>query len=941
MGIGNTVKWALCAAAMMAACNGSELQGKLADDIVTELQPDTVAAGEKAAVRCTVLSPDDDPVPGVATSFDAATGLEVDGTNVSSTAAGTYLVNCKSDEVGLRDNMGARLTVVPGAPARVTTVLQDPEVKVQESTNVSCIVEDAYGNVIEGVSTTVIGDAGLDINGYIVSSDEPGEYAVICKLTEGNASNVPATLTVVHGDPVSIELLASPDKPAYDLEDKVNLTWVVLDANGNIITGLPATLTPPQTPGTNDLGDNDGARQFEFVEEGQYTWTVRLDPPWDSLSDDITLICDETGPAIVLDFPERAAQIIGDGSEQLIVTGTVTDDWGDIDLFRINGDDYPLEPDGSFTYPMDAIWGVNIIDFRAKDSFGNWTDITPTFQYAQEFTSFDETDAKGINEPDGLALLLGQLFLDDGDHDKTNPNDLATLLEIIIGDLDITGLLGTGGPLLSQTFPLLDLDVIDIGILSLDFSGEATIEVSLVDPTGLGPTTVSIDSREGGIDTTIELGNPQENGLDLTLAISISIELVANWSVFGFPDSASATGAADVTSSVSASSILFGIAIDMDKPVGGDLFIDVQDVDLELVELAIDPIQDLEFTFTLDLPFVGQQSFNFNLSQLIDINAITDALLDPLTQQLLPVLLDLVTPLIETFADDILGGLLNAFELSLPFELPALFGDGTGEPKSIEIYTNLSSVDFQDDGGQIGLGFGVWSEKGIDRDPLGSINRVGCNIGVDAGFAYGWEKSLGLALKSDSINGLLFAIWWSGFLNGPLDLGGLAGGGGGRLPLDGIALELDPWAPPILNDCDDKADVLEIQIGDMWADIEADILGTPVDAGIFIDLGLQIQFAAEPDGLYINILGLSFIDIEVIEIEKTSGGFLDAEALLKDALPGLLESFIGDQSFGPIELPAFDLGGLLPGLPAGASLELGDIGIAPQQGYTVIDMNLK
>ena len=66
----------------------------------------------------------------------------------------------------------------------------------------------------------------------------------------------------------------------------------------------------------------------------------------------------------------------------------------------------------------------------------------------------------------------------------------------------------------------------------------------------------------------------------------------------------------------------------------------------------------------------------------------------------------------------------------------------------------------------------MWSQKDIQRDPLGAIRRDGCLSGMADEFTYGWDHSIGLALKTDAVNALIFSIWWSGFLNGPLDLRG-------------------------------------------------------------------------------------------------------------------------------------------------------------------------
>ena len=154
---------------------------------------------------------------------------------------------------------------------------------------------------------------------------------------------------------------------------------------------------------------------------------------------------------------------------------------------------------------------------------------------------------------------------------------------------------------------------------------------------------------------------------------------------------------------------------------------------------------------------------------------IMDAILDPLTEQLLPQLIDAFEPILESFAGEVLAGLFDQFAVDTTIDIPDLLGIKNGEPASVDFYTRLSSILFTEDGGQMGLGVGVYSDKGVDRDPLGVIQRDGCLVDLPEGFTYDWESSLGFALKTDTINGFIFAMWWSGYINGDFDMSGLLG----------------------------------------------------------------------------------------------------------------------------------------------------------------------
>ncbi len=923
------------ASGMLGACSGSRVEGRVADRVVTAVTPATVAAGETASVSCTILNERGETVEGETTwRVEPDAGWTAKDEALSPTVAGTYQVHCASPYFALEDATGATLTVTAGAPVKVTTVLDKPTVQVFEATGVTCAVEDAWGNPVEA-ATTVSGPDALLVSGHTVKSEVIGSYEVACSVTGAEVEVVPATLEVTAGDPAEVELLAKPAKLGYSVLDQVTLYWVVRDVYGNEITGLPGTLTVPSAGMTVvDAATN----KYQFTDEGVFVTQVQLDPPYELLHDSLTLVVDESGPVINLKWPERGVTIQGDGSPVELV-GTVTDAFSDVAKFELNGEVITLGADGTFKVPMLPVWGLNVIVAVAEDSRGNRTKLTPTYHYSKSYISFVDQSAQGVKQDDGVQLLLGQKFLDDGVHDHSHINDLATLLEVLLGDLDITQL--TQGIALDQTIPIIN-QTIDLFVVQATLKGHIKLSAALVQPTGIGPTTVAIDSRTGGIDSSIAFGDGTANGLDLTLQVQAALVGELGWSSIFGSNKVDASATATLETGADAEEISILTKIDIHMPPGGTLAVDLKTFDLDLVGFEIHPIKDIELLVTADLSAfswlgLGKYTFPVDLSALVSLSDLAKGLLDPLTQQLLPLLTDLLQPIIETFADDLLESLLLMLAFDTQFELPQLLGPKP-EPILLDIYTDLTSVVFTDDGGTLGMSLGAYAEKGVERDPHGAIQRDGCLLGLSDTFEYDWSRSVGIAGKTDAINAAVFAVWWSSFLDGPLDLGALTGGGGGGLPIDGLQLELSWLLPPVVNDCSD-ANAIEAQIGDLYAEIDGNILGFPIQATVFLDAALSISFLSDAGGLSVSVDELVYLDVEVLSLTEID--FIDLRDLLENSLGDLLGGFIVGQTFGPIELPEIDLGALVPGLPQGAVLKLGALDISKQEGYLVVGGDLE
>ncbi len=142
-------------------------------------------------------------------------------------------------------------------------------------------------------------------------------------------------------------------------------------------------------------------------------------------------------PKIVITWPERGSTI--SGSAAITVTGTVTSKAGAIDSFVVNGEAVEVAADGSFSAPMMAAQGMNLIVAEATDVLGGSKRTTPSFYFSQKWYPIDQAKPEQSMVPDGIMAFLGPEVWDD--NDTTDVDDLATIMTLYLDSLDLAGLI--------------------------------------------------------------------------------------------------------------------------------------------------------------------------------------------------------------------------------------------------------------------------------------------------------------------------------------------------------------------------------------------------------------------------------------------------------------------------------------------------------------------
>lgn len=935
---------------LAAACGGSELVGGLFERITTTIVPDAIVAGGTANVVCGVL-----PTASQQYVDDAAftvrlvpeTGIEggatLEGRTITATRSGTYRAFCELPALGHADAVGALLTVTAGDPLATRPIFDPNPTQVREVTQATCAGVDRFGNPADLPFPEFTGPSELTFTETTVVSETVGAYPVTCRSpTKPGLPEEPGTLIVLPGDPVALELRATPERTGYPVDARVTLSWVAFDAWGNEIPDLPGTLTAPTAPAITLL--NDETHEYRLEAEGRYLFSVRLDAPWQNLTDDLELIVDITAPTITVTFPERGATLLADGNP-VTVRGKVTDAGG-IKSFRINNQLVTLAADGSFAHPVTSSkWGLNLLDIRATDVGDNTTVVGPTYHYSDRYVSFVDEDARGLQLPDALVVLLAQGFFDDGVHDPAKLDDLATVLELIIGSVDIAGQLDPLFAGVNQTIPLLaqqgSFDIIPgVSWVNYQLQGDLIITLKTTTDTGFGETQVDIDSRQGGLDFTLTLGDALSNAfgigleLDARLVFSVTSQGCSPIGCLANP-AGTAVGSATVTGAFSIESFLFEIATDIAKSRGQPISIDFTTFDAVVGTVHLAPIQDVVFNLTISIPGFNPFSQSFALSSLIDLDQLFGDLFDDVLTGAVNLVPQLLGPVIEAAAGPILEGVFSLLVIDTTIPLPSFF-DPT-KVVDLDFHTALDTVAFTDDGGTVGVAAGLYTDKDIERDPLGAIIRGDCLGEGSEGFNWTWDPTVGIGVRTDLVNSAFFAAWWGGLLNGPLDLSAL--GGDIPIPVDNLNVKLSWLLPPIVNDCSKSGIVA--QVGDLWVELEGQILGSTISVGMYADLSLLVGFDSDEQGLSVVLGQIVDSDIEVITLDDGGlGQIFDIRALL-EGLPELLGSFITGQRIGPILLPQMDLSTLVPTVPPGTQFGLGPLSVKTQDGYVVLGGDLE
>lgn len=289
--------------------------------------------------------------------------------------------------------------------------------------------------------------------------------------------------------PAIITLDVTPARAFYRTDQLIEVRATVLDAEGNEIPDAAFTLEYTPEERAERMGD---APQFNLVAEGPIDFTgctVTAGAAGDPVCDTARILIDANAPILELTSPTPGAELGADGSEGILVAGSVADT-RDVRV-SVNGSPVELEEMGLFSTIVPGTFGVQHINVVASDGLGTEVRQELDVLWADEYRSaVSEEGYPTASFDPGLVLQLGQDFFDDGEPldteaDPVVAQDLAGIFELVLTHLDLGGLLPD--PLIDEpgTFTLRATDAsigdVDVQVDITDTGAEFFIRLTNID----------------------------------------------------------------------------------------------------------------------------------------------------------------------------------------------------------------------------------------------------------------------------------------------------------------------------------------------------------------------------------------------------------------------------------------------------------------------------
>lgn len=887
----------------------------MATGIESVVEPTGIKAGEWVHITCTASDKWGNAITsGFVPVITPQDGIRPSGLEVQFITAGEFEVGCGIENTDTKDETPVPVKVTANIAKKIYTIVEPTTFRAGESASVECETRDFYENRISGFPVSVLHPEGLLLTGKTLSTEKAGLYTVKCvpQLEDWSKFQLfPVSLTVTPANPEVITLKVVPNKPVYGTNQRIQVTMTTSDRFGNLVPNAPfapvvitplsyetmvdEVLTMVDSPADGiKMLNGETSGEFLLKKEGKYVLTFRLLED-QSIYRDLEIRVDGSGPMLSIIYPARGATIKGKPS--VTVVASVNDTLSGITKLVVNGQE--LDPAtfikaGTLTYQLPLIHqGLNTVDISIENSMGQKASETRGFQFSYKYYDVDPNDPEAAMIPDAVKAYLGRSFFDDGNHELP-ADDVATLMEVIVGGLKIQNLIPN---------PIASAGPYKVFIRDITYD----------------KPTVSLSPEKDRLVLGIVINN-----FDLEVEAEGKCQFIIDW-------------CPDVTGYVA--------------------------VDSFVVTTSIYIQMDETGTFSSSLTFD-----DFQINGLdIDLEGFLGDLLDWLIDTLIDTFADAIEQAIkdqmETMLNDLMGDLLSKFRISQTIPIPSILGS---EPTEISFTTMPSAFELDHPGFWLDMDAVIYGPGGVGHDNLGSIARADClKVNVEE-FEIPEDAQVGFAAFDDVLNQALYAIWNTGTLN--LSIGDDILGG---LDLPAIVLkkvDLDFFEPPILTSCNtdyvfdaetfvgectpDEDQILQLQVGDLYARIEAEILGSPMYMEVFVQaIGLVDMYAGEDEAgnstVAVRLLNVPMIMLDIIEIDPA---YLASMAMTKEQfysdiispmIAPLLTQLPTCQELFEFAIPVIDLNSLMADIPAGSNVKFYVEQFFRDNGFTSVQGHLE
>jgi hypothetical protein len=244
--------------------------------------------------------------------------------------------------------------------------------------------------------------------------------------------------------PASIAVSAAPMRLYYHSGQEITLRGDVLDGLGEEIEDVEVRWTVDPVDGATDASLGSDPRETDFTlglaPSVTFTGCVGDELTGAVLCDSITLRVDDGMPSLEVEAPLPGAEL--DDPAGIVVRGSVADR-NMVNVYA-NGVLAEVDDMGRFELALPPQLGVNHLIVDASDGVTEASQVEMDVLWAPAYTpALGEDGQPSLTYDDGIALWLGQGFFDDEvpfDPSTAATRDLADIVELVITNLDVTGL---------------------------------------------------------------------------------------------------------------------------------------------------------------------------------------------------------------------------------------------------------------------------------------------------------------------------------------------------------------------------------------------------------------------------------------------------------------------------------------------------------------------
>ncbi len=853
---------------LLAGCGGDDVtvSDSAYNRLATRLSQPEVVAGTAVGVQCVKITGDkEEIVTDAKFTADPAEGVSGAGFEIIPSRAGDLEVTCSYG-----DNSGialepATVKVLPGPIVATRVTFDPPESPAGVHALAKCEAIDSFGNASTSeaqhftLSATGENTETITISGLHAYGIKVGAYNFVCDfLVQEDEAQYPGSLVIVPGPAAELKLTLDPDEQAYAPGAQLRLVPAAKDSYGNVIEHPDLDVTI--TPAGGGLNLSPGTLVLKAVNEGVYELAAHV-AGRPQVQDKIRIVVDGSVPQINLATPKQALR--HKGQPVIGVTGYATDNSGPLAELTVNGSKITIAEDGSFAVQVDLEPGINTIIVEATDQNGLKTRAVRWVLWSPEYLPLTKGASDIERVEAGTLVRLGQESIDDGDHDHKNPDDIATLLEVALEDLDIE-------------------DALDPKWVIYEDPGlgmKASFELD------------TVKSKDPVVAMALDRGH-----LRFGVAfwdVEISGDAVLSTEAIGLPVEVKA-GIGTITADNAQLKARLIPSIDEDS---GEVVWEILAAEVMLENMVVD-MSDIFDGLGIDIESLLQN----------ELKTVIEVFLAGELEKQLPVALE---------------GVFAAWKVDQTFEVPALFGEGN--PMEIRVEGGLTDIKADLDALTLSLDTTVRDKALQLSDPIGSVGDLGCATDLKPSSAplhFGvtdpvLNRFVHLVWAGEMLDLQATAP-------DPKSMEAFCGFGSITELLNAdnseITVQVMPLLPPVLNSCQAdsaKKELYDLQLGAMRIDLTYKRTGQPVQLSLEIGFNAPVT-QAEPDPEAEALLAMAVgtpVDVHVEVVQGQGVGKTErdefAASLGEEGMAMLAEGITGCIS-GLLSFEAFDAAALIP-----------------------------